>query len=211
MPPAAARSRPLGFILCGVMSMCFSALALLLLVAAETEGGSGAAGVVTRGAAVLLLSLGLITTEALWKARPWAYPASLALAVSYFVSLSAVGALVAVEAPDSLWWAGLVLGVSAVMVIPMLRYIRHHSRRAVAAGGRPRPRSPAMRGTMRPRTPFDAVCPAGFGTVALQCRPGGRGARTQAAPRAKKYPRPWTLKDGILAWTSQVDPSLPGY
>lgn len=45
---------------------------------------------------------------------------------------------------------------------------------------------------MKPRTPSDAAGPAGCDAVA-------------------EYPRPWTLKDGILARAGRVDPSIPGY
>jgi hypothetical protein len=104
---------------------------LAALVSMEVEGDTNRLAMGVRGAAVLLLSLGLITTEALWKARPSAYPASLALAVSYFVSVPVVVAMAAVEQqePDFLWRGAFLLGVSAVGVIPMLLYIRFRARR----------------------------------------------------------------------------------
>ncbi|HEU4559023.1 MAG TPA: hypothetical protein VFS20_14280 [Longimicrobium sp.] len=121
---------------------------LMLLVMLEVDGYTGrlarlAMGL--RGAGVLLLSMGLITTEALWKARPAAYPASLALAVSWFVAVPAVAAMAAVAEPVFLQRAALLLGASAVGVIPMLLYIRHRSRQLVAAGGRPHAHHPAVR------------------------------------------------------------------
>ena len=147
MPPAAPPRPPAfvprGFVLCGVFSLCFSFFMLTLLVVMETDGEtgrlSGPLAVGVRGAGVLLLSLGLITTEALWKARPAAYSASLALAVSWFVSVPAMAALAAVAEPVFLRRAAFVVGVSAVGVIPMLLYIRHRSRRLWprAAAARP--------------------------------------------------------------------------
>ena len=133
-PATPTRVVPRGFVLCGVFSLCFSFAVLMLLVVMEVDGERGrlagrlAMGV--RGAAVLLLSLGLITTEALWKARPAAYPASLALAVSYLVSVPAVAAIVAAAEgePVFLQRAAFLLGASAVVVIPMLLYIRYRSR-----------------------------------------------------------------------------------
>ena len=134
MPPAPPpRLVPRGFVLCGVFSLCFSFFMLTLLVVMETDGETGrlagplAIGV--RGAAVLLVSLGLVTTEALWKARPAAYSASLALAASWFVLVPAMAAMAAVAEPVFLRRAAVVLGVSAVGVIPMLLYIRHRTRR----------------------------------------------------------------------------------
>ena len=132
MPPAAPPPPPPGgFILCGVFSLLLSFAMLAVLVVMEVEGDTGRLAMAVRGAAVLLLSLGLITTEALWKARPSAYPASLALAVSYFVSVPAVAAMAAeAEAdPELLLEAAFILGVSVVGVIPMLLYIRYRSRR----------------------------------------------------------------------------------
>lgn len=147
MPPAPpVRLVPRGFVLCGLFSLLFSFAMLTLLVVMETDGEmgrlSGILGISVRGAAVLLLSLGLITTEALWKARPVAYAASLALAVSWFVSVPAMAAMAAVAEPVFLRRAAVVLGASAVGVIPMLLYIRHRSRRLWprAAVGVPAPR-----------------------------------------------------------------------
>lgn len=134
MPPAPpVRLVPRGFVLCGVFSLCFSFIILTLLVVMEVDGDvgrlSGPLAMAVRGAGVLLLSLGLITTEALWKARPAAYPASLVLAASWFVLVPATAAMAAVAEPVFLRRAAFVLGVSAVGVIPILLYIRHHSRR----------------------------------------------------------------------------------
>lgn len=149
MPPATPPPPPpRGFVLCGVFSLCFSFLILTLLVVMEVDGEvgrlSGALAMAVRGAAVLLLSLGLITTEALWKARPSAYPASLALAVSWFVTVPATAAMAAVAEPVLLPRAAVLLAVSAVGVIPILLYIRHRSRRLWPRAAVRVPRRPAM-------------------------------------------------------------------
>jgi adenylyltransferase/sulfurtransferase len=47
--------------------------------------------------------------------------------------------------------------------------------------------------------------------VVLQCRSGARSARALELLRAKGYPQLWNLKGGILAWSDQVDPSIPRY
>ncbi|HEX8242771.1 MAG TPA: molybdopterin-synthase adenylyltransferase MoeB [Longimicrobium sp.] len=47
--------------------------------------------------------------------------------------------------------------------------------------------------------------------VVLQCRSGSRSARALELLREKGYPRLWNLKGGILAWSDQVDPSIPKY
>lgn len=47
--------------------------------------------------------------------------------------------------------------------------------------------------------------------VVLQCRSGGRSARALERLRDKGYERLWNLKGGILAWSDQIDPSIPKY
>ncbi len=129
-PPSSVPLVPRGFVLCGLFSLLFSFAMLVLLVVMEVEGDTGRLAMAVRGAAVLLLSLALITTEALWKARPAAYPASLALAVSYLVSVPAVAAVVAAAEAELVFLqrAAFLLAASAVVVIPMLLYIRYRSR-----------------------------------------------------------------------------------
>jgi adenylyltransferase/sulfurtransferase len=47
--------------------------------------------------------------------------------------------------------------------------------------------------------------------VVLQCRSGARSAQALEYLRAQGYPRLWNLAGGILAWSDQVDPSIPRY
>ncbi|HEU0013587.1 MAG TPA: molybdopterin-synthase adenylyltransferase MoeB [Longimicrobium sp.] len=47
--------------------------------------------------------------------------------------------------------------------------------------------------------------------VVLQCRSGKRSADALAYMRRQGYGRLWNLKGGILAWSDEVDPSIPKY
>lgn len=47
--------------------------------------------------------------------------------------------------------------------------------------------------------------------IVLQCRSGARSGRALEFLREKGYERLWNLKGGILAWSDQVDPSVPKY
>lgn len=47
--------------------------------------------------------------------------------------------------------------------------------------------------------------------IVLQCRSGGRSARALELLREHGYERLWNLKGGILAWSDEIDPSMPKY
>jgi adenylyltransferase/sulfurtransferase len=47
--------------------------------------------------------------------------------------------------------------------------------------------------------------------VVLHCRSGVRSAHALEYLRAQGYPRVWNLAGGILAWSDEVDPSIPRY
>ncbi|HEU0302237.1 MAG TPA: rhodanese-like domain-containing protein, partial [Longimicrobium sp.] len=47
--------------------------------------------------------------------------------------------------------------------------------------------------------------------IVLQCRSGGRSAHAQEFLKHHGYERVLNLKGGILAWSDQVDPSIPKY
>ncbi|HEX6926915.1 MAG TPA: molybdopterin-synthase adenylyltransferase MoeB [Longimicrobiaceae bacterium] len=47
--------------------------------------------------------------------------------------------------------------------------------------------------------------------IVLQCRSGARSARALEFLREQGYERLWNLKGGILAWSDEVDPSIPKY
>jgi molybdopterin/thiamine biosynthesis adenylyltransferase/rhodanese-related sulfurtransferase len=47
--------------------------------------------------------------------------------------------------------------------------------------------------------------------IVLQCRSGARSARAAEYLRQHGYERVWNLDGGILAWSDEVDPSIPKY
>ncbi|MGH7502430.1 MAG: molybdopterin-synthase adenylyltransferase MoeB [Longimicrobiales bacterium] len=47
--------------------------------------------------------------------------------------------------------------------------------------------------------------------IVLHCRSGGRSARALRQLRDAGFRRLWNLEGGILAWSDQVDPSIPRY
>ncbi len=113
---------PVGFFLSGMLSMAFTAVMLFLLVLGETDTGAGNA-VVFRGVAVLLASLGAITTEALWKVRREAWAASVALAVCFAAWVMGLAA-----ADDFLGGGVVALAICSLVVGPILRYLYVRSR-----------------------------------------------------------------------------------
>ncbi|HEU0053738.1 MAG TPA: rhodanese-like domain-containing protein [Longimicrobium sp.] len=56
---------------------------------------------------------------------------------------------------------------------------------------------------------LDEIDPAA--EIVLQCRSGGRSANALLFLRAHGYERLWNLRGGILAWSDEVDPSIPKY
>lgn len=47
--------------------------------------------------------------------------------------------------------------------------------------------------------------------IVVMCRSGGRSAQVAAFLRQQGYSRVWNLTGGIVAWSEQVDSSLPSY
>jgi sulfur-carrier protein adenylyltransferase/sulfurtransferase len=47
--------------------------------------------------------------------------------------------------------------------------------------------------------------------IVLQCRSGARSGRALEFMREKGYERLWNLRGGILAWSDQIDSSIPKY
>jgi rhodanese-related sulfurtransferase len=47
--------------------------------------------------------------------------------------------------------------------------------------------------------------------IVVLCRSGGRSAQVARYLEQQGYPRVWNLAGGILAWSEQLDPSLPPY
>jgi adenylyltransferase/sulfurtransferase len=51
----------------------------------------------------------------------------------------------------------------------------------------------------------------GAGDVVVHCRSGVRSAKALRQLHAAGFDRVWNLKGGILAWSDEVDPSVPKY
>lgn len=47
--------------------------------------------------------------------------------------------------------------------------------------------------------------------IVVLCRSGGRSAQVARFLEQQGYERVWNLAGGILAWSEQVDPSVPPY
>jgi molybdopterin/thiamine biosynthesis adenylyltransferase/rhodanese-related sulfurtransferase len=56
---------------------------------------------------------------------------------------------------------------------------------------------------------LDEIDPAD--EIVLQCRSGSRSAKALKILRLEGYSRLWNLKGGLLAWSDEVDPSIPKY
>jgi len=115
---------PFGFFVAGCFSAWFGVTMLVALLILDPGPGGGDARVLARGATALLAALAGVVTEALWRAHPWAWRASLAMALVY------VPAVVAVFG-TRLGGVETALGVlisSGVVLVPLLAYIRSCSR-----------------------------------------------------------------------------------
>lgn len=93
-----------------------------------------------RAAAALLAALSGVAAEALWRARPWAYRATLTLALAYAAvvimeSLTAYGR-------NSLSEAFWILFLSAWVVLPIVLYVRERSAALFGTPPQPRPAPP---------------------------------------------------------------------
>ena len=95
---------------------------------------------------MLLGSLGIINAEALWDARPSAYPASVALAVSYTLAMLSL----IVANPDAMAPLLAILVASGVVVVPVLRYLRAVSRQFWPRAGARVPAAPTRVPAARP-------------------------------------------------------------
>lgn len=145
------RQAPFGFFVAGACAAWFG---FWMVVAVATmdparDGGPWSSPL-ARGAAAVLAALSAVVVEALWRVRPWAWRASVALAVAYAAAVVAVfctmhdGAGVAIP----------VLLASLVVVGPILAYVRDRSRalwpRTPPRAGAPVPRPRPPAGTPSP-------------------------------------------------------------
>jgi hypothetical protein len=127
MAPTAPRL-PVGRFLCGMVTLCFTAAMLFQWASAERDPVTF--DVVFRGGCMLLVMLGVITTEAIWRARPEAYRASVALAVC-FAAWVMRGAVQQQNVIESAWF----LASCAIVYLPVLRYLRGPLRPLWPRGG----------------------------------------------------------------------------
>lgn len=118
---------PTGFYVCGLFSGALCVATVAAQLSMDPVGGESGGRLAVRGLSLVMVPLAGVVTEALWRARPWAYRASLALALVYATTLAT--AMYAVRhsrmLDDMVMWT---IG-SAVVVIPMLGYIRALSAR----------------------------------------------------------------------------------
>ncbi len=78
-----ARPRLRGFEVAGAGAAGFAALMAAGLFRLDAAGGRAWLTLLARGAAALLAALSAVAAEALWRARPWARRAALAVAAVY--------------------------------------------------------------------------------------------------------------------------------
>lgn len=122
--------RPNGFAVLAVCAALFGAFAGLVLA---TDDGGGDVAVNTLLAA--WGSLGLLTAEALWRVRRWAFPASVALAGSVLAPCVVLAVVLAMD--NDVPMALLALLAGGIMVFgmqPVLAYVRDRSRSLHGAG-----------------------------------------------------------------------------
>lgn len=124
MRGAARPHTPFGFYLCALCAAGFCAVAVAAHLASNVETAA-ADGLAVRGPAMLLATLAAVTAEALWRARPWAYRASVSLALVYAATLAAN--LMVLWGTDEVGPVILLFILSGFLVVPMLGYIHHRS------------------------------------------------------------------------------------
>src|SRR5215218_7557798 len=128
---APIRPVPIGFHLCCIAALCCTMAVGIALRVATFDPHLPRWVAPLRGALMLLLTVGLFTIQALSDGRPSAYPASVALAVSYSL---AAAALIVVN--PSVWIPVVTLyTLSTAVVLPILLYLRGRSRQFWPRGG----------------------------------------------------------------------------
>ena len=103
---------PEGLRLLGLAAAIFACLMVLGVVIPKWTVMGGVAG--------MMGVLALVAAEALWNGRPWAFRASVALAVGFYIALVVVLTIV----PHAAVGAGVAMGLSIGGLIPALLYIR---------------------------------------------------------------------------------------
>lgn len=146
---------PAGFYFVSVCAAAFGGCMTLLAVLMENEGHPWET-LLIRAVAGLLACLAGVAAEALWNARPWAYRASLALALAYAAAVTLL--TLAVDGLKGLVAAFCILLFSTCVVLPIVMYVRD---RSSTLFGTPRPPSPVRRRPAPPRLVARPVPPGG--------------------------------------------------
>ncbi len=92
-----------------------------------------------RAVAALLAALSGVAAEALWRARPWAYRATLTLALAY-ATVVTIGSLT--DYGDGVSEAFRTLFFSSWLVLPIVLYVRERSSALFGTPPQPRPAPP---------------------------------------------------------------------
>lgn len=116
---------PVGFYVAAIFAATFGALMALAVLALDGESWHPWETVLLRGPAAVLAALSAVAAEALWRARPWAWRASLALALAYGALVTLI--CVVMRELQGVFAAIWILLVSAPVVVPLLLYIRNRS------------------------------------------------------------------------------------
>jgi len=120
------RRPPFGFYLAALCAVGFGARMVRALLEADAARGS-------RLCAALLAALSAVAAEALWRARPWAFRASVTLA--FTAALLGAATVVAMRDPFIRAVAPALVGAGAIVVIPILMYLHHRSRQMWPGAG----------------------------------------------------------------------------
>jgi len=116
---------PTGFYIAGLFSAGLGMVSLAAFL--DGPAGNAPADLVRHGAMASIAVLSFVATEALWAARPWAWRASLALALAFAAEWLAAWAT---DPGGGLVNGIIVVGTfSCVFLVPLLVYIRNRSRR----------------------------------------------------------------------------------
>ncbi|HEU4559016.1 MAG TPA: hypothetical protein VFS20_14245 [Longimicrobium sp.] len=124
---------PGGFYFAALCAAAFGAVMVAVMLPADES-------LVVRAPAALLAALSGVAAEALWRARPWAYRATLTLALAYAAVVTLI--CVAGDGLDGLEAAFWILFFSAWVVLPIVLYVRDRSSTMFGTPRRPRPAPP---------------------------------------------------------------------
>ena len=116
---------PAGFYFASVCAAAFGAMMAVWFLVTGEPGSEWLEAIAVRGVAALLAALSGVAAEALWNARRWAYPATLALALVYTASV--VLLCVGFGGGEGFWMAFWILFFSAWVVLPIVLYVRDRS------------------------------------------------------------------------------------